>query len=175
MVLAGSLRNAFRVCVNGKSGKPLLFARMVGSVSKRLSVIFLLLRIEGEWLFLAPPLFANIRFFFGFPIYFEMKNTIIFITADYFVFMCNNWRVSKVICFFCFCLSSPSIFPLNRNHGDFKRSQKKGERLTKSRSPLFVGSAWSTVVDYLTTILRAALLPLFMMSLTIYTPASVGR
>ena len=39
----------------------------------------------------------------------------------------------------------------------------------------FVGSAWSTVVDYLTTILRAALLPLFMMSLTIYTPASVGR
>lgn len=110
---------------------------MVGSVSKRLSVIFLLLRIEGEWLFLAPPPFANIRFFFGFPIYFERKNTIIFITADYFVFMCNNWRVTKVICFFCFCLSSPSIFPLNRNHGDFKRSQKKGERLTKSRSPLF--------------------------------------
>ena len=98
-------------------------------MSKRLSVIFLLLRIEGEWLFLAPPPFANIRFFFGFPIYFERKNTIIFITADYFVFMCNNWRVTKVICFFCFCLSSPSIFPLNRNHGDFKRSQKKGERL----------------------------------------------
>ena len=102
---------------------------MMGSVSKRLSLIFLLLRIEGEWLFLAPPPFANIGFFFGFPIYFERKNTIIFITADYFVFMCNNWRVSKVICFLCFCLSSPSIFPLNRNHGDFKRAQKNGERL----------------------------------------------
>ena len=145
-------------------------------MSKRLSVIFLLLRIEGEWLFLAPPPFANIRFFFGFPIYFERKNTIIFITADYFVFMCNNWRVSKVICFFCFSLSSPSIFPLNRNHGDFKRSQKNGERLLVSRSPLF---CWECVEHcgegYLTTILRAALLPLFMMSLTIYTPASVGR
>lgn len=149
---------------------------MVGSVSKRLSVIFSLLRIEGEWLFLAPPPFANIRFFFGFPIYFERKNTIIFITADYFVFMCNNWRVTKVICFFCFCLSSPSIFPLNRNHGDFKRSQKKWGAAFGGAAPLcFVGSAWSTVVDYLTTILRAALLPLFMMSLTIYTPASVGR
>ena len=59
-------------------------------MSKRLSVIFLLLRIEGEWLFLAPPLFANIRFFFGFPIYFERKNTIIFISADYFVFMAGS-------------------------------------------------------------------------------------
>lgn len=53
--------------------------------------------------------------------------------------------------------------------------EKMGSGFWWSRSPLFVGSAWSTVVDYLTTILRAALLPLFMMSLTIYTPASVGR
>lgn len=53
--------------------------------------------------------------------------------------------------------------------------EKNGERLLVKPLPCFVGSAWSTVVDYLTTILRAALLPLFMMSLTIYTPASVGR
>lgn len=53
--------------------------------------------------------------------------------------------------------------------------EKMGSGFWWSRSPLFVGSAWSTVVDYLITILRAALLPLFMMSLTIYTPASVGR
>ena len=54
--------------------------------------------------------------------------------------------------------------------------QKKWGAAFGGAAPLsIVGSAWSTVVDYLTTILRAALLPLFMMSLTIYTPASVGR
>ena len=56
-----------------------------------------------------------------------------------------------------------------------KDRKKRGSGLPKAAPLCFVGSAWSTVVDYLTTILRAALLPLFMMSLTIYTPASVGR
>ena len=55
-----------------------------------------------------------------------------------------------------------------------KESKQRGSGLPKAAPLCFVGSAWSTV-DYLTTILRAALLPLFMMSLTIYTPASVGR
>lgn len=54
-------------------------------------------------------------------------------------------------------------------------SKKMGSGFCGAAPLWFVGSAWSTVVDYLTTILRAALLPLFMMSLTIYTPASVGR
>lgn len=53
--------------------------------------------------------------------------------------------------------------------------EKMGSGFCGAAPLWFVGSAWSTVVDYLTTILRAALLPLFMMSLTIYTPASVGR